>query len=196
MSDPIQLAIAKLQGKLKEQERAVSKTKMAINALCEAMDRPPMYAEDANNGADNVSLAIRSDQFYGQPLAGAIRTILEMRRKQERGPATVNEIYAALIEGGFAFDTRNEENAKRGLRVSLTKNSVTFHKLPNGKYGLLDWYPGAKTKRPRNGTSADAADDDNGNDADLDAEDDDSVVGVAQDEPAVTASASAEEDGL
>lgn len=196
MSDPIQLAIAKLQAKLKEQERAASKTKMAINALCEAIDQPPMYAEDTADGADNVSLAIRSDQFYGQPLAGAIRTILEMRRKQERGPATVNEIYAALIEGGFAFDTRNEENAKRGLRVSLTKNSVTFHKLPNGKYGLLDWYPGAKTKRPRNGTTNDAADDDNGIDAELDVEDDDAEVGAAQDDSAATASTSADDDTL
>lgn len=141
-----------------------------------------------------MSLSIRSDQFYGQPLAAAIRTILEMRRKQERGPATVNEIYGALIEGGFAFDTRNDENAKRGLRVSLTKNSVTFHKLPNGKYGLLDWYPGAKTKRPRSGTSTDAADDDNGNDADLDAEDDDAEVGAAQGEPVPTATA--EDDTL
>ncbi|MDM4767275.1 hypothetical protein [Pelomonas sp. SE-A7] len=169
MSDPIQLAIAKLQAKLREQERAASKTKMAINALCEAVDLPPMYAEDAEENHDVASLSIRSDQFYGQPLAAAIRTILEMRRKQDRGPATVNEIYAALIEGGFAFDTRNEENAKRGLRISLTKNSVTFHKLPNGKYGLLDWYPAAKTKRPRNGSTSGAADDDGGNDnADFD----------------------------
>ncbi len=194
MSDPIKLAIATLQAKLKEQERAASKTKMAINALCDAIDQPPMYAEDAEDGNDGVSLSIRSDQFYGQPLAAAIRTILEMRRKQERGPATVNEIYGALIEGGFAFDTRNDENAKRGLRVSLTKNSVTFHKLPNGKYGLLDWYPGAKTKRPRSGTSTDAADDDNGNDADLDAEDDDAEVGAAQGEPVPTATA--EDDTL
>lgn len=49
MSDPIKLAIATLQAKLKEQERAASKTKMAINALCDAIDQPPMYAEDAED---------------------------------------------------------------------------------------------------------------------------------------------------
>jgi hypothetical protein len=151
MSDPIQQAIAKLQAKLHEQERAVVKTKMVINQLCEVVGLPLIYSDAEEEARDSATLSIRSDQFYGQPLAAAIRTILELRRKQDRGPATVNEIYASLVEGGFAFDTRNEENAKRGLRVSLTKNSVTFHKLPNGKYGLLEWYPSARTKRVRIG---------------------------------------------
>jgi hypothetical protein len=168
MSDPIQLAITKLQAKLQEHERAASKTKMAINALCEASDLPPMYADADEERRDAVSLSIRSDQFYGQPLAAAIRIILEMRRKQDRGPATVNEIYASLLEGGFAFETKNEENAKRGLRVSLTKNSVTFHRLPNGKYGLLEWYPNAKPKRYR-ATPPDQDNDTDGDDEDLEA---------------------------
>lgn len=160
MSDPIQETIAKLQLKLRDQERAAAKTKMVINGLCEAEGLPLLYADADAETSDVASLSIRSDQFYGQPLAGAIRTIFELRRKQDRGPATVNEIYAALLDGGFAFETRNEDNAKRGLRVSLTKNSVTFHKLPNGKYGLTEWYPSVKAKRARNATNADAEGDD------------------------------------
>lgn len=159
MSDPIQLAIAKLQAKLLDQERAVAKTKMVINELCEIEGLPLLYELEEKQTQGTTNLAIRSDQFYGQPLAAAIRAILELRRKLDKGPATVNEIYAALIEGGFAFDTRNEDNAKRGLRISLSKNSVTFHRLPNGKFGLLEWYPAAKTKRPaKNGSGADEED--------------------------------------
>lgn len=157
MSDPIQQAIAKLQAKLREQERAVAKTKMVINGLCESEGLPLLYSEDEEESRESATLAIRSDQFYGQPLAAAIRTIMELRRKQDRGPATVSEIFAALVEGGFAFDTRNEENAKRGLRISLSKNTATFHRLPSGKYGLLDWYPNAKTKRSRPSSMSDSS---------------------------------------
>ena len=37
---------------------------------------------------------------------------------------------------------------KRGLRIALTKNSVTFYRLPSGAYGLLEWYPNAKPQSP------------------------------------------------
>jgi len=105
----------------------------------------------------SVNLAIQSDQFYGQPLASSIRTILELRKALNQGPATINEIHAALVEGGFGFETKNEDNAKRGLRISITKNTSLFHKLPNGKFGLLEWYPNAK--QPKAGKATSGADD-------------------------------------
>ena len=40
--------------------------------------------------------------------------------------------------------------------VSLTKNSQTFHKLPNGKYGLREWYPAVKDKKPGSGEEKEA----------------------------------------
>lgn len=92
--------------------------------------------------------AIRNDQFYGQPLATAIREFLQMRKAAGGGAASVKEIYDALVRGGFKFEARDDVNAQRGLRQSLTKNSITFHKLPNGNYGLLEWYPNAKPARP------------------------------------------------
>jgi len=142
--------IAMFQAKLKQIEREAAKVRSAINLTCEIHGRPPLYAsEDDGDGGDSIGLSIRSDQFYGQPLAAAIRTVLEMRKKLNSGPATVNEIYNSLMDGGFAFETKNEDNAKRGLRVSLSKNSVTFHKLPNGKIGLLEWYPNAKAPKKK-----------------------------------------------
>jgi hypothetical protein len=92
---------------------------------------------------------MRRDQFYGVPLATAIREYLQMRRASNLGPATVNDIHAALVSGGFVFETRNEANAKRALYISLGKNTLMFHKLPSGTdatavFGLKEWYPRTK----------------------------------------------------
>ncbi len=46
--------------------------------------------------------------------------------------------------GGYKFETASEENAKTGVRNALRTSSSIFHRLPNGHYGLLSWYPSAK----------------------------------------------------
>src|SRR5438132_8921727 len=70
-----------------------------------------------------------------------------MRKASGGGAASVETIYQALKAGGYRFDTKNEENARNGVRISLRKNSATFHKLPNGEYGLCSWY-GVKGDKP------------------------------------------------
>lgn len=153
MSDHIQQTIADLQAKLSVQESDVVKTKRLINQLCEMSGLSPMYQDADLHEGSGPSLSIQGDQFYGQPLATCIRQILEMRKALKQGPATVNEIFDALVQGNYQFETKNEDNAKRGLRISLTKNTAIFHKLPNGKFGLLEWYPNVKTvKQPRGDT--------------------------------------------
>ena len=44
------------------------------------------------------------------------------------------------------------------LRISLGKSSHTFHKLPNGQYGLLEWYPNVKPPKKRGKSGAENAD--------------------------------------
>jgi hypothetical protein len=143
MSDHLRLAIADLELKLAEQLKTVAKTKAGINQLAELAGIPAPYAdiEEVSAGA-----AIRPDQFYGQALHTAMRNYLEWRGKA-RGPATVNEIFEVLKAGGYQFETKNDDNSKRIIRITLTKNSIVFHKLPNGSYGLLAWYPNAKPKK-------------------------------------------------
>jgi len=159
MSDHIKQTIADLQGELQKQEAAVLDTKRLINMLCGRAGMTPMYADADLQQSAGVALSIKSDQFYGQPMVTAIRQILEMRRALKQEPATINELYDSLIKGGFAFDTKNEDNAKRGIRISVTKNSGIFHKIPNGGIGLLDWYPSAKSKANRRAAAIeDAAD--------------------------------------
>ena len=143
MSDHIKKTIAELQTKLREQEESVAFTRRTINDLCRLAGMKPMYADVMPESKISVT-SIRGDQFYGRALASVVREYLEMRRTSNLGPAPVSEIYDALILGGFKFETKNDANSIRGLRQSLTKNSGTFHKLPRGEYGLLEWYPSAK----------------------------------------------------
>lgn len=141
MSDHIEATIAEFQKKLHEQEREVIKTKQMINQLCEFAGKPPIY-NDTDMEPSAAQGLIRSDQFYGQPLATAVRKALEMRKAI--GPATVKDIYELLKQGGYAFETSNDANAMRNLRISLSKNVALFHKLPNGRFGLTAWYPNIK----------------------------------------------------
>jgi hypothetical protein len=149
MSEHIKQTIAELQAELAKQEQATLEKKRLINMLCAHAGMQPMYSDTEMKVSKGTSLSIRSDQFYGQSMVTAIRQILEMRKALDQGPASINELYAAMQEGGFAFDARDDDNAKRGVRISVTKNSSIFHKIPSGKIGLLEWYPGAKQPKAK-----------------------------------------------
>ncbi|RNC81785.1 MAG: hypothetical protein ED559_08370 [Phycisphaera sp.] len=145
MTEHIDQTIADLRTLLKKQEDQVRGTKRTINSLLGMAGKDPMYsdAELAEEGASASFSTIASDRWYGQPLATAIQDYLSMRRAATGdGPATVAEIYDALLTGGYEFEAKNADYAKRGLRSSLTKNPRAFHRLPDGKrFGLTEWYP-------------------------------------------------------
>ena len=109
---------------------------------------PPIYPEAELERSGGASMHMHGDEYYGKALASVVRMVLEARKSASIGPATVNEIYDAMVKGGYQFETRIEDNAQRGLRVSLSKNTTVFHRLPSGKYGLTEWYPAVKEKDP------------------------------------------------
>lgn len=146
MSDHFQLAINDLEQGLRAKEDECADSRRAINALCKAAGLPLRYAE-VDKKAALFAGPLRRDQYYGKPLASVVREILEARQALNVGPATVSEIYDKMIEGGYVFDGANVDNRKRVLRISLAKNTSTFHKLPGGEYGLMDWYPAARSRR-------------------------------------------------
>ncbi|MGT2439018.1 hypothetical protein ACU4GH_28230 [Bradyrhizobium betae] len=153
MTKTIDDAITEIVADIAKLEAEIREKKTTVNTLCSVAKREKMYQLDEQLEAA-IPTRIRPDQFYGQPLASAVRTILEMRKQQNLGAATNNEIYDALIAGGYTFQTKTEDVARASLRNSLSKNTVTFHKLPNGRFGMLSWYPNAKpAKAAQNGTA-------------------------------------------
>jgi hypothetical protein len=148
MSDDILNTIEVLAKKVTTKEEEANKLKRLVNELCDEAGIAPRYVNIAD---PSLALAsIRSDQFYGQTLTAAIRNYLEQRKSAQLGAATVLEIYTAIRDGGYKFGSKNEDNAKIVVSSALRKSSSIFHRLPNGQYGLLAWYPTAKAK-PENG---------------------------------------------
>lgn len=138
---------------LRKQEAAVVRTKELINKLCEFGKRELMFPNIETGPDAQRRTSIRRNAFYGQPLARCVREFLESRKAAGHGEATLDEIMAALKEGSFDLTTisKDEDGQRRGVAISLAKNSVTFHKLPNGDFGLLAWYPNVKAKKEKVG---------------------------------------------
>ncbi len=151
--DKLTGALEVLLEQLNSQIREVSETKRTINGLLRRMGEAPRFPEE-NDAADNGILPLRSDQFYGKPLATAVQMYLE-RRKQACG---VDEILKALEQGGFDFRSLSwgENERLRILAISLAKNNAVFHKLPNGTIGLRSWYDETILKRSEKSVSATA----------------------------------------
>jgi hypothetical protein len=144
MREEMKPAIDALLVDLADQEKQVTDTKLLINRLCVRSGMEPMFPDAAV--ASSAVGSIRPDSFYGKVLNTAAREYLEMRRSANLGPATPREVYEALVKGGYAPETKDETNAIISVRATLRKNSSVFHRLPNGTYGLLSWYPNAKPR--------------------------------------------------
>jgi len=151
MTDDISNTIEVLSARVRTKEDEANKLKKLVNELCTEAGLEARYPGITETGG--ASTQIRSDEFYGQTLTAAIRNYLERRKIAGFGAATLSEIYKAIKDGGYKFETANELNAKTAVGNALRKTSSIFHRLPNGQFGLLIWYPGAKEK-PESETSS------------------------------------------
>jgi hypothetical protein len=128
------------------QRQLIEKQRMA-NELCRILQTPSVFQ---NIEASSSSFIVRPDEYYGKPIADVIRSILEKRKSANLGAATVAEIHDAMLAGGYEFQTENPAYARRGLYSVLAANEE-FHRLPNGRYGLKQWYPTARAAGEQNG---------------------------------------------
>lgn len=157
MSDHILKTIEDAQMDLRKHEQAVVEAKRFINKLCEFGKMQPLYpeAEGEKPLGSAAPATVRRNSFYGKPLATCVREILEMRKRggSGAGEATLEEIMTSLRAGNYDLDTisRDKDDQKRGVAISLAKNTSTFHRLPNGDFGLLEWYPSVKKPRGEKG---------------------------------------------
>ena len=134
--------IEDLENELKELESKAQRIKNAINSLYELIGQPRRY-EEITTEKHRAAIA-RPDQYYGRPLATVVAEVLESRKEKGFGAATLDELFVELSSGGFKFEGKDEGIQKRGLAITMGKNTAKFHKLPNNTWGLTDWYPKAK----------------------------------------------------
>jgi hypothetical protein len=127
-------------------ERQVIDKKKTANDLCRLIQQPLIF-----QGVDSFSgFTVRSDEYYGKQIVEVIRSILEKRKAANLGAASVAEIHDSMLAGGYQFQTQNSSYARRGIYSVLAGNDV-FHRLPNGRTGLAEWYPAARTAQEQNG---------------------------------------------
>ena len=133
-------AIEALIEEIEAQERDISASKRMVNSLCKKAGLEARYEEADTDSASGSGLTLRSDQFYGKPLATAAQDLLSAWKRKGAIPA--EEIFKGLVAGGFDFDALGWKDADRlrSLAMSLAKNSKTFERLPNGNFGLATWY--------------------------------------------------------
>lgn len=134
MSERLSAAIEELEVQLAEQLQEVANTKKIINSLLKRMGQEARYTDVSVEHKG----AMRADEYYGKPLATAVQMYLERRHQAVTG----EDILHGLEQGGFNFKPLNwSDNARlRNLVISLVKNTKTFHRLPNGTFGLTGWY--------------------------------------------------------
>lgn len=169
-------ALESLERRLADLERKGNALIEVINDLRQEDGLPPRppwgggggTSTSIETGAVTVT-NIRPDTFYGKKLQTAVREYLEMRKAAigASNPATPREIYAAIVTGGYQFETKDETTALISLRQLLRKRTAFFHKLPNGTYGLTGWYEHAK--KPKSGAADEVGEEDLSDNAETEA---------------------------
>lgn len=137
--------IEELRKKIAEKENELAEMRKTVNQLCKLANQSPIYINEVEPEKSSKSL-LQGDEYYMQPIATVIGWILEERKLSGLGPVTTKEIYDEMRVGGYKFDAKDDENAMRGISISMSKNVAKFHKLPSGKFGLKEWYPELKGK--------------------------------------------------
>ncbi len=131
-------AVTELNKDIKELQEAINKKKQAVNVMYESMGEQPLYEIEGEEKINNI---IRADQFYGRPFAVVVAEYLKIRKQA----CNAQEITDGLRKGGYDFPWKTDDHL-RMVAISLSKNSQSFHKLPNSTFGLLSWYPNIKKK--------------------------------------------------
>lgn len=120
----------------------VAEKKKMANQFAEIAGLPKVY-DDIDEPQQTAGANLRPDMFanFSAPSAAA-RAFLEWRTAA-KGATTADVIYEALVKGGYSFGASNASDAKNNLRIAMGKDREV-RRLPNGAYGLWDWYPNAK----------------------------------------------------
>src|ERR1700731_3536561 len=96
--------IEKIQNQIVVLEEEIFNHKSMINTLCALEKEPPMFPELQRGKTTSAPLSFRSDQFFGKPLATAVKDILEQRAARSLGAISLDELFDTMKAGGFEFD--------------------------------------------------------------------------------------------
>lgn len=173
MENEIRTTIDVLVARVDLKTTEIANIKRMVNDLCKEAGIDAVYSDAEialKSGGGAVTL--KPDEFYGKSPITASRKYLEMRGQA----VSLDEIFDGLTRGGIDFNALNwtdEGRRLNNLAISISKNSLIFHKLPNGMIGLSKWYGDAAKKKSGKGTDkadGEKADENDENETNGDAE--------------------------
>lgn len=141
-----------LSGRLQLMVAEMAQIQSAIDCIKQEIGKTTHLNSQPAGFKNDEDLRIRRDVFLGMRLSTAVQECLKMRNEAMHA----HEILRLLEGGGFATESlgsvENMQLAK--LANTLRKNTKTYHRLPNGAFGLLVWYRNILTgttrhKRPK-----------------------------------------------
>lgn len=132
-------AIEALQKDISKDEHKIIEKKKLANWLCGLAGVDFLYRNIGVVSEAGLGV-IKGGAFNGKSIVTAAREYLDLRRVSGLGPATPREVYEALKEGGIVFDSKKQTNSITVVRGAMRKASAVFHRLPNGRFGLVKWY--------------------------------------------------------
>ncbi|CAN5734699.1 hypothetical protein BH18ACI4_BH18ACI4_28620 [soil metagenome] len=146
MDQTTQVTIDKIYAQIGGLEEQIEKKQEAINMLYE-MEGEPVAFPNIGAARASAAVAFRGDQFFGKPLATAVKEILEQRWGRKLGAMSLNELFDVMKAGGFDFGNSDDKIARRNLSIALSKNPHFMRVPANNHIGLTEWYPNVKRKK-------------------------------------------------
>lgn len=130
--------LADLERRRDDLDRAIESIR-PLAGLAGAGPQPPTGGGSGAGGAKKQKHApteLRSDSFFGMKAPEAISRYLTI----SKGPRSVRDIVDALKSGGFISGAKDLYN---NLYTALGRmeEAGTVRKLPDGTWGLSEWYP-------------------------------------------------------
>lgn len=153
MTDHLLQTIDMLVADVATKQQEIAELQRTVNYLCTKAGIATKYEQIETPGAaaNSASLTIAPDEYHGKPLNRAVTDYMNRRAKAmpNAKTASAEEIYDVLIRGGYTFEQRSKDEQMHSLKTSLGKSTHTFRKLPNGTYGLVEWYGETEPKQRR-----------------------------------------------
>src|SRR4051812_18956635 len=98
-NEQVRELIADYVAQIEALERQIAKKRSTVNDLCEHIGDHPMYAEVSP--AATANLGITSGLYFTKPLATSARDVLQRRHLAGLGAMPLDELYRAMLKGGF-----------------------------------------------------------------------------------------------
>lgn len=172
--DQLNQAIAAVEGLVKIASGADFIESAIKTIVAKSLGSMPIGGSEdgtTDDGAEEASIIIRSDQFFGKSVMDATVEYLGLMKK----PRSAQEIIDAIKSGGYLFQTNNPAPSVTSTLNRSHTNGGQVVRVGKNMFGLAEWYAGrGRIKKKSLGNDQSESTNDEGDDDDNQADEADS----------------------